>query len=158
MTVMKATFGAGCFWGVEELFRSLDGVSLTRVGYMGGAVDHPTYHQVCSETTGHAEVVQVTYDPAKIDYGLLVDIFFDNHNPTQLNMQGPDIGTQYRSVIFTHNDGQAKVAAEKRAALSESGRFKRPVVTVIEPAKTMWDAEEYHQQYLAKRGMSSCHV
>lgn len=158
MTEEKATFGAGCFWGVEEFYRTLDGVTGTCVGYMGGTTDNPTYEQVCTDTTGHAEVVQVTYDPSKVDYGTLVDIFFDNHNPTQLNMQGPDVGTQYRSVIFTHSDAQVKIAEEKREAMKASGRFARPIVTVIEPAKTMWAAEDYHQQYLAKRGMTTCHV
>lgn len=153
-----ATFGAGCFWGVEELYRTLDGVSKTVVGYMGGHVDHPTYQQVCSDTTGHAEVVQITYDETLIAYEQLVDLFFNNHNPTQLNRQGPDVGSQYRSVIFTHDDDQGERAAKMLEELKQSGKFARPVVTVIEPAQTMWDAEEYHQQYLAKRGLSSCHI
>ncbi|MFC4347592.1 peptide-methionine (S)-S-oxide reductase MsrA [Kordiimonas lipolytica] len=154
----KATFGGGCFWGVEEIFRTMDGVTGTRVGYMGGAKDNPSYEDVCTDRTGHAEVVQVEFDPAKIDYGTLVDVFFDNHNPTELNRQGPDVGTQYRSAIFYHDDDQKKVGEEKKAALIASGRFKRPVVTTLEKADTFWEAEEYHQQYLAKRGLSSCHI
>jgi peptide-methionine (S)-S-oxide reductase len=154
----KATFGAGCFWGVEEIFRTTDGVQATRVGYMGGHKDSPTYEEVCRDNTGHAEVVEVEYDPAKVDYGTLVDIFFDNHNPTELNRQGPDVGTQYRSVIFIADDAQQAVAEEKRDALKASGRFKRPIVTAIEPAQPFWEAEEYHQQYLKKRGLTSCHI
>lgn len=154
----KATFGAGCFWGVEETFRTTDGVTATRVGYMGGHSDHPTYEQVCRDNTGHVEVVQVEFDPAKIDYGILVDIFFNNHNPTELNRQGPDVGSQYRSVIFFEDDEQRQVADERTEALKASGRFKRPIVTAIEPAKSFWEAEEYHQQYLKKRGLTSCHI
>ncbi len=154
----KATFGAGCFWGVEEFFRTLDGVSDTSVGYMGGEKDNPTYQEVCSAATGHAEVVQVTYDPDVIDYGMLIDIFFDNHNPTQLNRQGPDIGTQYRSVIFYNDDEQKSMAETKKTALASSGRFQKEIVTTIEPAATFWEGEEYHQQYLLKRGMTSCHI
>ncbi|WND01841.1 peptide-methionine (S)-S-oxide reductase MsrA [Temperatibacter marinus] len=158
MTTRTATFGAGCFWGVEELYRTLDGVEATCVGYMGGHIDNPTYQAVCTDTTGHAEVVQIAYNPHKVEYGDLVDIFFDNHNPTQLNMQGPDVGSQYRSVIFFDGEDQKAVAEEKLSKLKESGRFARPIVTVIEKAQTMWEAEEYHQQYLAKRGMTSCHI
>ncbi|SDE17997.1 MULTISPECIES: peptide-methionine (S)-S-oxide reductase MsrA [Kordiimonas] len=154
----KATFGGGCFWGVEEIFRTMDGVTGTRVGYMGGAKEQPSYEEVCTDKTGHAEVVQVEFDPAKVDFGALVDVFFDNHNPTELNRQGPDVGTQYRSAIFYHDDEQKKVGEEKKAALIASGRFKRPVVTTLEKADTFWEAEEYHQQYLAKRGLSSCHI
>jgi len=153
-----ATFGAGCFWGVEEIFRTLEGVLETSVGYMGGTTDNPTYQDVCSTNTNHAEVVQVTYDPAKIEFSSLVDIFFENHNPTQLNRQGPDVGTQYRSVIFYEDDGQQTVAAEKKAALIASGRFKKEIVTAISPVAAYWPAEEYHQKYLLKRGMSSCHI
>lgn len=154
----KATFGAGCFWGVEEVFRTTEGVQETSVGYMGGKTDNPTYEQVCTDTTGHAEVVQVEFDENKVDFGTLVEIFFDNHNPTQLNYQGPDHGTQYRSVIFYEDDAQKAVAEEKKAALSASGRFKKEIVTVIDPAAPYWPAEDYHQKYLQKRGLSSCHI
>ena len=153
-----ATFGAGCFWGVEEIFRTTEGVLETSVGYMGGTTDNPTYQDVCYSDTNHAEVVRVTYDPAKVAFAALVDIFFENHNPTQLNRQGPDVGTQYRSVIFYEDDTQQKIAAEKKAALIASGRFKKEIVTAIAPAAAYWPAEEYHQQYLLKRGMSSCHI
>lgn len=153
-----ATFGAGCFWGVEEIFRTTSGVIETAVGYCGGTKDQPTYKEVCTGNTGHAEVVQVEFDPAAISYGELVDIFFNNHNPTQLNMQGPDVGTQYRSVIFFDGEDQKSVAEEKTAELSASGRFKKPIVTLIEPAQTFWPAEDYHQKYLMKRGMTSCHI
>ena len=153
-----AVFGAGCFWGVEETYRQTDGVLETAVGYMGGLTSNPTYREVCTGRTNHAEVVKVTYDPEKVSYGQLVDIFFDNHNPTELNRQGPDVGTQYRSVIFTEGDDQSTEAEAKKAALQASGRFRRDIVTVVEPAKTFWIAEDYHQQYLAKRGMASCHI
>ncbi|WP_374764862.1 peptide-methionine (S)-S-oxide reductase MsrA [Yunchengibacter salinarum] len=154
----KATFGGGCFWGVEEVFRTTDGVTATAAGYMGGDRANPTYEDVCSGKTGHAEVVQVTYDPDRIGYGELVDIFFANHNPTELNKQGPDVGTQYRSIIFVHDDGQRRIAEEKRANMDRSGHFRRPIVTKVEDAATFWPAEDYHQQYLAKRGMASCHI
>ncbi len=153
-----ATFGAGCFWGVEETFRTTGGVTDTAVGYMGGTTEKPTYEEVCTDKTGHAEVVQVTYDPDVVSYDALVDIFFDNHNPTELNRQGPDVGTQYRSVVFYEDEGQKKVAEAKKAALQASGRFKRDIVTQIVPVETFWPAEEYHQQYLLKRGMTSCHI
>ncbi|WP_417460101.1 peptide-methionine (S)-S-oxide reductase MsrA [Kordiimonas sp.] len=153
-----ATFGAGCFWGVEETFRTTEGVLNTAVGYMGGAKDNPTYQEVCTDKTGHAEVVQVEYDPARLDFDTLVDIFFDNHNPTELNRQGPDVGTQYRSVVFYEDDAQKEAAQRKKEELTASGRFKREIVTLIEPVQTFWPAEEYHQQYLLKRGMSSCHI
>lgn len=153
-----ATFGAGCFWGVEEVFRTLEGVSETSVGYTGGKTANPTYQDVCTDTTGHAEVVQVTYNPALIGYDQLVDIFFENHNPTQLNRQGPDFGTQYRSAIFVETEAERQIALEKIAALETSGRFKKPIVTSVEDATTYWPAEEYHQQYLLKRGLSSCHI
>ena len=154
----KATFGAGCFWGVEEVFRTLDGVDETLVGYMGGSKDRPTYKEVCTDTTGHAEVVEVSYDPNQISFSTLVEVFFSNHNPTQLNMQGPDVGSQYRSVIFYADDEQKVAAEEAKASLIASGRFKKDIVTAIEPATTFWAAEEYHQKYLMKRGMSSCHI
>ena len=153
-----ATFGAGCFWGVEETFRTTEGVLNTAVGYMGGETDSPTYQEVCTDRTGHAEVVQVEYDPARIAYDALVDIFFDNHNPTELNRQGPDVGSQYRSVVFYEDDSQKEVALRKKEELKASGRFKREVVTLVEPVQPFWPAEEYHQQYLLKRGMSSCHI
>lgn len=153
-----ATFGAGCFWGVEETFRTTEGVLSTAVGYMGGSKENPTYQEVCTDKTGHAEVVQVEYDPTQVGYDALVDIFFDNHNPTELNRQGPDVGTQYRSVVFYEDDAQKEVAARKKEDLAASGRFKRDIVTLIEPVQTFWPAEEYHQQYLLKRGMTSCHI
>ncbi|MCJ9427456.1 peptide-methionine (S)-S-oxide reductase MsrA [Kordiimonas marina] len=152
-----ATFGAGCFWGVEEVFRTTDGVSSTTVGYMGGTLDNPTYKDVCTDQTGHAEVVQMEFDPEVISYDALVDLFYANHNPTEWNRQGPDEGTQYRSVVFYHDDAQKAVAERKKEELAASGRFKRPIVTLIEPAAPFWPAEDYHQQYLKKRGLSVCH-
>ena len=154
----EATFGAGCFWGVEEVFRTLDGVSETSVGYAGGKTDNPTYQEVCTDRTGHAEVVRVSYDPAVVSYDKLLDVFFDNHNPTQLNRQGPDIGTQYRSVVFTSDDNERAVTKQKIEALEASGRFNKPIATTIEPEAPYWPAEEYHQKYLLKRGMTSCHI
>lgn len=153
-----ATFGAGCFWGVEELFRTLNGVSETTVGYMGGQTDNPTYQQVCTDTSGHAEVVQVTYDPSIIAFGALVKVFFENHNPTQLNRQGPDFGSQYRSVIFYADENQQEVAVQLKAELEASGKFSKSIVTAIDPATDYWPAEDYHQQYLLKRGITSCHI
>jgi len=153
-----ATFGAGCFWGVEELFRSLEGVSETTVGYMGGQTDNPTYQEVCTDTSGHAEVVQVTYDPESVSYDALVKIFFENHNPTQLNRQGPDFGSQYRSVIFYTDEDQKKVAQRLKTELDTSGKFSKDIVTAIEPATDYWPAEDYHQQYLLKRGLTSCRI
>jgi peptide-methionine (S)-S-oxide reductase len=152
----KATFGAGCFWGVEAFFRQVPGVTDAVCGFEGGQLDHPSYKDVCSDRTGHAEVVEVTYDPDKVSYGDLVDVFFANHDPTTLNRQGPDTGTQYRSAIFCHSPEQARVAQEKTAAAA--GRFKRPLVTAIEPATTFWKAEDYHQRYFEKNGLPSCHV
>jgi peptide-methionine (S)-S-oxide reductase len=152
----KATFGAGCFWGVEATFRRLAGVRSTQVGYAGGEVANPTYKQVCTDTTGHAEVVEVTFDPAVISYRDLLEVFWDNHNPMTLNYQGPDHGTQYRSAIFFHSPEQeADAKASKAAAQS---RFPRPIVTEITPAPPFWAAEDYHQQYLEKRGLASCHT
>lgn len=153
-----ATFGAGCFWGVEETFRGTPGVVATAVGYEGGTLDNPTYRDVCTDRTGHAEVVQVQYDPAKVTYETLLDVFWNNHNPTTLNRQGPDVGTQYRSVIFYATPEQEAAAQASKAGLEHSGRFKRPIVTEIVPAATFNRAEEYHQQYLAKRGLSNCHI
>ena len=150
----KATFGAGCFWGVEAAFRQLDGVTKTEVGYEGGTLDNPTYEDVCSHTTGHAEVVQVTYDPQRISFDDLLEVFWAKHDPTQLNRQGWDVGDQYRSVIFTHGPEQEEVAARSKAA--EQTRHGQPVVTQIEPAQVFYVAEDYHQQYLEKRGRSTC--
>jgi len=158
METEKATFGAGCFWGVEETFRKLKGVTDTAVGYAGGAKDNPTYEDVCTDETGHAEVVQVEFDPAKISYRELLDVFWANHNPTTLNRQGPDVGTQYRSVIFYHSPEQKAAAEESKNALAKSGRFKREIVTQIEPAPKFFRAEEYHQRYLEKRGLSHCAI
>ena len=154
----KATFGAGCFWGVEAAFRQVDGVVDTAVGYLGGTLENPTYHDVCTDTTGHAEVVEVRYDPAKVSYEQLLDVFWKVHDPTTLNRQGPDVGTQYRSAIFYHDDEQKTAAQASKAALEASGRFRRPVVTEITPASTFYRAEDYHQRYLEKRGRSSCHL
>jgi peptide-methionine (S)-S-oxide reductase len=154
----KATFGAGCFWGVEATFRKVKGVKNTAVGYMGGTLDHPTYKDVCSDRTGHAEVVQVEYDPAEVSYDQLLNIFWENHDPTTLNRQGPDYGAQYRSAIFYQTPEQQALAQSSKEKLQASGRFKRPIVTEITPAATFWIAEDYHQQYLEKRGMASCHI
>lgn len=153
---LKATFGAGCFWGVEATFRRLAGVRSTAVGYAGGAVTNPTYKQVCTDTTGHAEVVEVTFDPEVISYRDLLEVFWDNHNPMTLNYQGPDHGTQYRSAIFFHSPEQAAEARESMSAAQQ--RFPRPIVTEITPAPAFWAAEDYHQQYLEKRGLASCHT
>lgn len=154
----KATFGAGCFWGVEEDFRKVPGVTATAVGYSGGSLANPTYEDVCSDRTGHAEVVQVDYDPAKTSYDSLLDVFWNGHNPTQLNRQGPDFGTQYRSVIFFHSPEQEAAARASKERLAKSGKFARPIVTEISPAQPFWRAEEYHQRYFEKRGGGSCHV
>ncbi len=159
MNTKIATFGAGCFWGVEDIFRQIDGVTDTRVGYMGGKTERPTYENVCHDDTGHAEVVEVTYDPEKVSYEKLLDIFWKNHNPTTLNQQGPDVGTQYRSVVF-FSDNEQQITAEKvKAEVAESGKFNDPVVTEIVPAGTFWRAEDYHQQYFAKKGIrATCHL
>ena len=153
----KATFGAGCFWGVEEAFRNLEGVASTAVGYEGGSLERPTYRDVCTDRTGHAEVVEVEFDPKRISYDKLLDAFWKCHNPTSLNRQGPDVGTQYRSVIFFHGPGQEKAARSSKQKLQKTG-YKSPIVTQIVPASVFWKAEDYHQQYLAKRGMGSCHT
>ena len=153
-----ATFGAGCFWGVEETFRQLPGVTKTMVGYTGGDTLSPTYEDVCSNESGHAEVVQIEYDPAVVGYDALLDVFWNNHNPTTMNRQGPDVGTQYRSVIFYQDETQKTAAERSRAALETSGKWNRPIVTEIVPAVTFYPAEDYHQQYLAKRGLGTCHV
>jgi peptide-methionine (S)-S-oxide reductase len=154
----KATFGAGCFWGVEATFRELDGVVDAAVGYEGGHLLNPTYQDVCTGRTGHAEVVEVEYDPSKIAYERLLNVFWDAHDPTQVNRQGPDTGTQYRSVVFFHTPEQEQVARASKEALEKSGRFRRPIATLIEPAQTFYPAEDYHQQYLAKRGLRHCHI
>jgi peptide-methionine (S)-S-oxide reductase len=154
----KATFAAGCFWGVEAAFRQVKGVKSTTVGYMGGTLVRPTYKDVCTDTTGHAEVVQVEYDPAEVSYEDLLEVYWDAHDPTQYNRQGPDVGTQYRSVIFYHTPEQQAAAEASKKALQASGKYKRPVVTQIVPAAEFWKAEEYHQQYLEKRGLSTCHI
>jgi peptide-methionine (S)-S-oxide reductase len=154
----KAMFGAGCFWGVEEEFRKVKGVKDTAVGYAGGGVPNPTYKDVCTDRTGHAEVVEVDYDPAEVSYEALLDVFWNGHDPTQLNRQGPDVGTQYRSVVFFHSPEQEAAARASKARLEQSGRFRRPIATVIEPSPTFWRAEDYHQRYLEKRGLGSCHV
>ncbi len=154
----QATFGAGCFWGVQAAFDELDGVLETQVGYLGGHLPNPTYEQVCQGDTGHAEVVQVTYDPHRISYQALLDKFWELHDPTQKNRQGPDIGSQYRSVIFTHNETQRTQAEASRSKLQASGRFERPIVTEIVPASTFYPAEDYHQHYLKKKGLGSCHL
>ena len=154
----KATFAAGCFWGVEATFRQLPGVISTRVGYIGGKTTNPTYKEVCTDATGHAEAVDVDYDPAKLPYGKLLEVFWENHDPTQLNRQGPDWGTQYRSAIFFHSPEQEAEAKASKQALESSGRFRKPIVTQIVPAATFYEAEDYHQQYLEKRGLTSCHI
>ena len=156
--IERATFGAGCFWGVESFFRAVPGVSDVVVGYAGGSVDNPSYRQVCSDTTGHVEVVEITYDPAKVNYDRLLDVFFANHDPTTLNRQGSDYGSQYRSVIFTHSPEQERQAQAKVEALTRAGRFKRPIVTAIEPFRNFYRAEDYHQRYFEKNGLPSCHV
>jgi len=154
----KATFGAGCFWGVEAAFRQVKGVKATAVGYAGGSTQNPTYKEVCTDATGHAEVVQVEYDPAEVLYDALLGVFWVSHDPTQLNRQGPDVGAQYRSVIFFHTPEQEAAARESKAALESSGRFRRPIVTEILTAPEFWPAEDYHQQYLEKRGLSHCRI
>jgi peptide-methionine (S)-S-oxide reductase len=158
MTTRRATFGAGCFWGVEETFRKVEGVVATAVGYMGGHTEHPTYRDVCTGRTGHAEVVEVEYDPARISYDRLLDVFWECHDPTTLNRQGPDVGTQYRSVIFFRDAAEEAAARASKERLEKSGRHRRPIVTEIVPAGTFWRAEEYHQRYFEKRGLSGCRI
>ncbi|HEY2711798.1 MAG TPA: peptide-methionine (S)-S-oxide reductase MsrA [Chthoniobacterales bacterium] len=158
MTIEKATFGAGCFWGVEETFRATPGVTNATSGYAGGTTENPSYRDVCSHTTGHAEVVEVEFDPAQVSYEQLLDVFWSNHDPTTLNRQGPDIGDQYRSVVFYHSPEQKAAAEAKKGALDKSGRFRRPIVTQIEPAPTFYRAEEYHQQYLRRNGRAHCAI
>ena len=152
----KATFGAGCFWGVESAFRAIPGVADVAVGYAGGNHPDPTYRDVCSGRTGHAEVVEVDYDPEKVSYETLLHTFFELHDPTTPNRQGPDVGTQYRSAIFTHDDDQQAEATAVKTAQDASGRFHRPIVTEIAPASTFYRAEEYHQRYNEKNGRAGC--
>jgi peptide-methionine (S)-S-oxide reductase len=154
----KATFGGGCFWGVEVAFRQIPGVTATQVGYMGGSLKDPTYKDVCTDRTGHAEVVEVTFDPAKVTYEDILRVFWTCHDPTQINRQGPDVGTQYRSVIFYHTPEQQAAAVASKEKLERSGAFQRPIATQIVPATDFWRAEEYHQQYLEKRGLATCHI
>lgn len=156
--LQTATFGAGCFWGVEEAFRHVPGVQSTTVGYSGGSYENPTYKDVCTGRTGHAEVVQLTYDPSEVSYDDLLRVFWENHNPTTLNRQGWDIGTQYRSAVFFHTPEQEAAARRSKEELERSGRFRKKIVTEITPASAFYPAEEYHQQYLAKRGMGACHL
>lgn len=158
MQTELATFGAGCFWGVEIAFRQIPGVLDALAGYSGGTMPNPTYEDVCSDRTGHAEVVQVTFDPSRVSYDRLLDVFFTSHDPTQLNRQGPDVGRQYRSAIFYHSEAQREAAEAAKRKWEASGRWKRPVVTEVAPAGPFWKAEEYHQRYLEKRGLASCHV
>jgi peptide-methionine (S)-S-oxide reductase len=153
-----ATFAAGCFWGVEATFRQLPGVLSTRVGYIGGHTNNPTYKEVCTDSTGHAEAVEVQYDPAKISYDELLNVFWENHDPTTLNRQGPDWGSQYRSVIFFHTPEQESLAKASKEVLDKSGRYSKKIVTQILPAADFYEAEDYHQQYLEKRGLASCHI
>ena len=157
-TFEKATFGAGCFWGVEAAFRAVAGVADASVGYTGGKSDHPTYEQVCGGRTGHAEAVEVTYDRAVVSYGKLLEAFWDNHDPTTPNRQGPDVGEQYRSAVFFHTAEQEQEARAMKAALGASGRFRRSIVTEITAAGPFYRAEEYHQRYLEKRGAASCRI
>jgi peptide-methionine (S)-S-oxide reductase len=154
----RATFAAGCFWGVEAAFRGIPGVTATTVGYSGGSFPNPTYHDVCTGRTGHAEAVQVEYDPARVSYQDLLRVFWESHDPTTLNRQGPDVGSQYRSAIFFHTPEQQAAALASKQQLERSGGHKRPIVTEITPAPAFYRAEEYHQQYLEKRGQASCRI
>ena len=153
-----AMFGAGCFWGVEAAFRQVPGVKSTAVGYAGGHTENPTYQEVCTDATGHAEVVQVEYEPSEVSYEDLLNVFWNCHNPTTLNRQGPDVGSQYRSAIFYMTPEQKELAEASKRLLEESGKYTKPIVTEITPAPPFYRAEEYHQQYLEKRGQSSCHL
>jgi peptide-methionine (S)-S-oxide reductase len=156
--MQKATFAAGCFWGVEATFRQMPGVIATRVGYIGGNTENPSYKEVCTDRTGHAEAVEVEFDPATVRYEDLLKVFWENHDPTQLNRQGPDWGTQYRSAIFFHTPEQQTAALASKESLEKARRYSKPIVTQIVPAVTFFPAEDYHQQYLEKRGMASCHI
>lgn len=154
----KAIFGAGCFWGVEAAFRQIKGVISTSVGYSGGSYENPSYRDVCTGRTGHAEVVEVVYDPSKVSYDDLLKVFWENHDPTTMNRQGPDVGSQYRSAIFFTNTEQEAAALASKASLEMSGRYRKPIVTEVAPATQFYTAEDYHQQYLEKRGLSTCHI
>jgi peptide-methionine (S)-S-oxide reductase len=159
MSTEKAAFGAGCFWGVEAAFAAIPGVTATAVGYEGGSLERPTYKDVCTDQTGHAEVVEIDFDPEKVSYAHLLDAFFKMHDPTTMNRQGPDWGAQYRSAIFFHSPEQEQQAQARIAELTEAGVYKpKRIATKVEPAQTFWRAEEYHQRYLEKRGMASCHI
>jgi len=158
MAGAKATFAAGCFWGIEAEFRNLKGVTNATVGYTGGTAANPTYKEVCTGRTGHAEAVEVEFDPAAISYDQLLTAFWEMHDPTTPNRQGPDVGTQYRSAIFTHSPDQEAAAKASREQLAASGRFSRPIVTEIKPASEFWRAEEYHQRYFEKNGIAACHI
>jgi len=158
MTLRKATFAAGCFWGVEAAFMKVRGVVHTEVGYMGGHTESPTYREVCTDRTGHAEVVHLTYDDSLISYTQLLDVFWNSHDQTQKNRQGPDVGTQYRTAIFYHDEEQRRTAERSMATLAASGRFDRPIATQLEKAGPFWRAEEYHQRYLQKKGLDTCHI
>lgn len=154
----KATFAAGCFWGVEATFRQVKGVVSANVGYMGGSLKNPTYEDVCTDKTGHAEVTQVEFDPSVVSYNDLLKVFWKSHNPTTLNRQGPDVGTQYRSAIFYHTPEQEAAARASKEELEKAGVYKRPIVTQIVPASDFWRAEEYHQRYLEKHGLAHCSI
>lgn len=154
----KATFAAGCFWGVEDAFRHIKGVKSTTVGYTGGTMKNPSYEDVCTGRTGHSEAVEVDYDPAQVTYEQLLGIFWESHDPTTMNRQGPDVGTQYRSAIYFHDAAQEASARGSKSLLEKSGVFKRPIVTEISPASDFYKAEDYHQQYFEKKGMKSCHL
>lgn len=154
----KGTFAAGCFWGVEDAFRQVKGVTSTTVGYTGGTTKNPTYTEVCTDRTGHAEAVEVEFDPKQVTYEQLLRVFWENHDPTTMNRQGPDVGTQYRSAIFFHDAEQEAAARASKEALEKSGKFKRLIVTQIVAAPEFYRAEDYHQQYFEKRGIKSCHV
>jgi len=154
----KATFGAGCFWGVEAAFQKIKGIKETSVGYMGGTLKNPSYKDVCTDKTGHAEVIQLVYDPSQITYEKLLTVFWETHDPTQINRQGPDVGTQYRSAIFYHSDEQRKTAEKSKEKQQQSGKHQKPIVTEITKAQEFYAAEEYHQKYLQKHGLSSCNI
>lgn len=158
MAMEKAVFGAGCFWGVEARFSEITGVIDTAAGYAGGDLEHPTYKEVCTDRTGHAEVVEVTFDNSRLSYDALLDIFFSLHDPTQVNRQGPDYGSQYRSVIFSRSAEQFAQGRARIAELNASGMYRQPIATQVLPHSTFWRGEEYHQKYLEKRGMVSCHI
>lgn len=158
MSTERATFGAGCFWGVEAAFRRVEGVVATAVGFAGGDLENPTYRDVCNGVSGHAEVVQVEFDPERVSYDQLLDVFWENHDPTTLNRQGADIGSQYRSVVFFHSPAQHSAAETSMRSLEESHRYQDRIVTTLEPASKFFVAEDYHQQYLEKRGLATCRI